>query len=133
VVQEQIVKQYLRDGEVVTVTGDQSLHDMYAMFPEVDDEAALTVDDEAEESSDAEASEDSEADSETTEEVVEGSGVEEESEEETEEAPAEAVDEDRPLGNSGTEEWYAYRLTHGYAAEELEALGRNELRDLADR
>lgn len=42
-------------------------------------------------------------------------------------------DDDRPLGNASTDEWHEYRLAHGYTAVELADLGRNDLRDLADR
>lgn len=55
-------------------------------------------------------------------------------------APAETVakasalaDSDRPGGNASTEDFTAYRLAHGYSADELEGLSRNDLRDLPDR
>ena len=42
-------------------------------------------------------------------------------------------EDDRPAGNASQPDWHAYRLSHGYTAEELEGLGRNDLRDLDDR
>ena len=42
-------------------------------------------------------------------------------------------DEDRPGGNASTDDWHAYRLAHGYSEEELDGLGRDELKDLDDR
>ena len=42
------------------------------------------------------------------------------------------VDENRPSGNASAEEWRAYRLSQGRTPDEVDNLGRNELRDLAD-
>jgi hypothetical protein len=47
--------------------------------------------------------------------------------------PEDDGDDDRPAGNASTEDWYAYRLAHGYTEAKLEGLGRDELRDLKDR
>lgn len=43
------------------------------------------------------------------------------------------TDDDRPSGNAGADEWRAYRTAHGYSASEVADMGRNDLRDLADR
>jgi hypothetical protein len=45
---------------------------------------------------------------------------------ETSEAPSDG----RPAGNASAEEWEAYALANGRTAEELQGLGRNEIRDL---
>lgn len=46
-------------------------------------------------------------------------------------APSEAPAADgRPAGNASREDWEAYALDNGRTAEDLEGLGRNEIRDL---
>jgi len=49
---------------------------------------------------------------------------------ETEEPQKEEEESSAPAGNAGKDEWYAYRLATGYTEEQLEDLGRDELRDL---
>lgn len=44
-----------------------------------------------------------------------------------------ATDEDRPGGNASEDDWRTYRLANGYTEEDLEGMGRNDLRDLKDR
>jgi DNA helicase TIP49 (TBP-interacting protein) len=46
-----------------------------------------------------------------------------------EEPPVELRDADLPKGNASREEWEAYALGHGATAEDLESLGRDEIRD----
>jgi hypothetical protein len=50
-----------------------------------------------------------------------------------EEKVTETPEDDRPAGNASGPVWHEYRLAHGYTAEELEGMGRDALRDLADR
>jgi hypothetical protein len=113
---------YLRDGTPVTVTGDEALHERYAMFPVVgaDDAEEVVVVEEAVE----------EAASETIEETSPGETGDSGTEPGEEEI---VVADDRPNPNGSTADWKAYRLAHGYAEAELEGLSRNALRDLADR
>jgi hypothetical protein len=40
------------------------------------------------------------------------------------------TEDGRPAGNASAEEWEAYALANGRTAEELQGLGRNEIRDL---
>lgn len=39
---------------------------------------------------------------------------------------------DEPAGNATTEEWHAYRLSQGYTEEDLDGLGRDDLKALDD-
>jgi len=112
---------YLRDGTPVTVTGDEALHERYAMFPVVgtDDVEEVVVEEVVEETA-----------SETTEEASPEETGDSESETVVEEA---VVADDRPNDNGSTADWKTYRLAYGYAEAELEGLTRNALRDLADR
>lgn len=48
-------------------------------------------------------------------------------------ADEEEPEDDRPGGNASTDDWYAWRLANGYTEEELEGLGRDALKDLADK
>jgi len=45
----------------------------------------------------------------------------------------EEAGEDAPSANASTDEWYEYREAQGYTEEELDGLGRNELRKLPDK
>lgn len=42
----------------------------------------------------------------------------------------EGAGDGRPAGNASAEEWEAYALANGKTAEDLQGLGRNEIRDL---
>jgi len=111
-------------GQTLKITGDERLHQRYEHLPVVDEVTGETVADAGEDITDEELVE-------AIEEVQEEASSEETAAEEAEVEPEE--DEDRPAGNASKDEWYDYRLANSYSEEELEDLGRDDLRDLEDR
>jgi len=100
------------NGQQLTVTGDDALHNQYAHFPVQGEEVEGEI--VAEEAA--------------VEEIEEASTEEDAGEEEaSEEASSE------PAGNASRDEWYEYRLSQGHSEESLAELGRDALRDLDDQ